>query len=268
MSAPGRMIGLARSQLISGRLGELRKTYDEYEKLSAAGRWNSAGAEKQPIYQAFHDDVFTHEDVWFGDILSLDRKDSPSYSVADRVFLILMALTTQQRIWGPVHKSMQTFALAERFLKRLEDMTSMYGDASRKEATEIMAYDYHSNAVNFRSSQLEKTESVLSFRWCAASEIKRNITLDVAAAVPGLKTLKQLNKLTDKQIWDAIVESNKEMMGTSRRCCNHCDKSEETWGDHKLCAHCKNACYCSKECQKAQWKAGHKKECIDIYGGA
>jgi hypothetical protein len=268
MSAPGRTVGLAKLQLISGRCAELRKTYDVYDKPSAAGRSNTAAAEKQPIYQAFHDDIVAHEEVWFRDILSLDLKDSPSYGVADRVFLILMVLTTQQRMWGPVHKSMQTFALAERFLKRLEEMTSMYGDASRKEETERMAYHYHSRAVNFCSGQLEETKSVLSFRWCAASEIKRNVTLDIAATVPGLKTLKQLNKLTDKQIWDAIGESNKKMMGTSRRCCNHCDKSEVEWGGHKMCSRCKNACYCSKECQKAHWKAGHKKECIDMYAGA
>jgi hypothetical protein len=251
-----------------GRLAELRKAFDEYEKPSAAGRSNTAAAEKQPIYQAFYDDIIAHEDVWFNDIFDLERKESVSYVVADKAFVILLVLTTQQRMWGPVHKSMQTFALAERILKRLEEITSKYGDASRKEETERVAYHYHSNAVNFRSSQLEETETVLSFRWCAAYEIKRNMTLTIAATVPGIKTLKQLNKSTDKQIWDAIGESNKKMMGTSRRCCNHCDKSEVKWEGHKLCARCKNACYCSKECQKAHWKAGHKKECIDMYGGA
>lgn len=136
-------------------------------------------------------------------------------------------------------------------------------EKSRRSAWPITTY--HSNALNFRSSQLEETESALaSFRWCATSEIKPNITLDIAATVPGLNTLKQLNELTDKQIWDAIGESSKKKMGTSRRCCNHCDKSEVKWEGHKLCSRCKNACYCSKECQQAHWKAGHKKQCIDI----
>jgi hypothetical protein len=251
-----------------GRLAELQEAYVEYEKPSAAGRSNTAAAEKQPIYQALHDDIVAHEDVWFGTILDLDRQDPPNYTAADKALVILMVLTTQQRIWGPVHKSMQTFALAERLLKRLEELTSRYGDARRKEETERMAYHYHSNAVNFRSSQLEEMETVLSFRWCAAYEIRRNMTLDIAATVPGLKTLKQLKKLTDKQIWGAIEKSNQKMMGTKRRCCNHCDKSEAKWGDYQLCSRCKNACYCSKECQKSHWIAGHKRECIDLHGGA
>jgi hypothetical protein len=251
-----------------GRLAELKKAWDAYEKLSAAGRSNQAGEEKQPIYQAFHDDIVAHEDVWFKEILDLDRKEFVRFVVADKAFLILVALTTQQRVWGPVHKSMQTFTLAERFLRRIEALTSKYGDASRKEETVRIAYHYHSNAVNFRSSQLEEKETVLSFRWCAACEIERNMELDIAASVPGLKTLNQLNKLTDKQIWDAMVKSNQKMMGASRRCCNHCDKSEAKWGDYQLCSRCKNACYCSKECQKSHWKAGHKKECIDMHKGA
>lgn len=35
-----------------------------------------------------------------------------------------------------------------------------------------------------------------------------------------------------------------------------------TYGEgFKKCANCKLICYCSKNCQKKHWKAGHKKEC-------
>jgi hypothetical protein len=33
------------------------------------------------------------------------------------------------------------------------------------------------------------------------------------------------------------------------------------FGNLMICTRCKMACYCSKECQKAQWKAGHKQAC-------
>lgn len=120
--------------------------------------------------------------------------------------------------------------------------------------------------MSFRSSRLEETEAVLSFRWSSAYEIKRNKTIDTITEIqPGLKTLKQLNKLTDKQIWEAIGVSNKKMVGTKRRSCRYCGKSEAKWEGYKLCACCKNVFYCSKECQAAHWKAGQMKKCIAMH---
>jgi hypothetical protein len=40
--------------------------------------------------------------------------------------------------------------------------------------------------------------------------------------------------------------------------CRACGKSE---GKMKLCSSCRIAYYCSHECQKKDWKAGHKKTC-------
>lgn len=45
--------------------------------------------------------------------------------------------------------------------------------------------------------------------------------------------------------------------------CDCCNKSREEVGlNHLLyCGRCKKAYYCSEECQKTQWKSGHKKYC-------
>jgi len=45
------------------------------------------------------------------------------------------------------------------------------------------------------------------------------------------------------------------------RCSNAtCNKLEEKRGDFKRCGACKNAFYCSKECQNEDWQ-NHKKNC-------
>lgn len=43
--------------------------------------------------------------------------------------------------------------------------------------------------------------------------------------------------------------------------CDMCMVKESKPGDHKQCARCKNANYCSKECQLSHWKSDHKKWC-------
>ena len=48
------------------------------------------------------------------------------------------------------------------------------------------------------------------------------------------------------------------------RQCAHCHQDElETGGKYKQCARCRAVSYCSKECQRAHWKAGHKAECTE-----
>jgi hypothetical protein len=42
--------------------------------------------------------------------------------------------------------------------------------------------------------------------------------------------------------------------------CNYCN-SEGPKSELKKCSRCKSAHYCSKKCQVADWKAGHKKKC-------
>lgn len=43
--------------------------------------------------------------------------------------------------------------------------------------------------------------------------------------------------------------------------CSHCGSIESTPGVYKKCSQCYGPRYCSRKCQKAAWKAGHKHEC-------
>ncbi|ORY96248.1 hypothetical protein BCR43DRAFT_491346 [Syncephalastrum racemosum] len=49
-----------------------------------------------------------------------------------------------------------------------------------------------------------------------------------------------------------------------KQCSNtFCEKKEEKEGDFKKCGQCQRVSYCSRDCQKAHWKAGHKAVCTD-----
>ncbi|KAK8800757.1 hypothetical protein WA158_000082 [Blastocystis sp. Blastoise] len=54
-------------------------------------------------------------------------------------------------------------------------------------------------------------------------------------------------------------------MSEPRACSNpECKKVEEVKGSFKTCSRCKKAIYCSKECQVAHWKNGHKQACKPV----
>lgn len=46
--------------------------------------------------------------------------------------------------------------------------------------------------------------------------------------------------------------------------CSNCQAPEGTEIKHKVCSACKQVYYCSAECQKAHWKAGHNKQCKEL----
>ena len=46
------------------------------------------------------------------------------------------------------------------------------------------------------------------------------------------------------------------------RVCDHCSTQASKSNPLMTCARCKSAFYCSRSCQAAHWKAGHKKICV------
>jgi hypothetical protein len=56
----------------------------------------------------------------------------------------------------------------------------------------------------------------------------------------------------------------------SKKCeyCKICKKAESKDRKHKICSACKQAFYCSVECQRSDWKSGHKYECKDLIAKA
>jgi len=71
-----------------------------------------------------------------------------------------------------------------------------------------------------------------------------------------------------KQKTDRILRlGNGDSLADSRsRFCQHC-RGIETEGKTLLhCARCTATYYCNKECQKLDWKAGHKEKCIPYSG--
>ena len=69
------------------------------------------------------------------------------------------------------------------------------------------------------------------------------------------------SELSESSLRKGMRELNRKM---GLRLCgfSKCESTENSaTGKFKLCSACKSIYYCCKECQKADWKAGHKKTC-------
>jgi hypothetical protein len=46
--------------------------------------------------------------------------------------------------------------------------------------------------------------------------------------------------------------------------CSFCSAPESNLHKHKICSACKQAFYCSTDCQKYDWRKKHNKECKEL----
>lgn len=60
----------------------------------------------------------------------------------------------------------------------------------------------------------------------------------------------------------AKESSHHQLIGL--RQCSTCNKLENKKGEHKACSGCKLKFYCNRDCQLADWKSGHKAQCMKI----
>ncbi len=86
--------------------------------------------------------------------------------------------------------------------------------------------------------------------------------LDIKATMQKLNTDREVILFLSREIpcscLDVGKKSAKQLPKTRR--CQYCSK-EDLKVELKKCSQCKMSQYCSKECQVADWKRGHKKEC-------
>ena len=62
---------------------------------------------------------------------------------------------------------------------------------------------------------------------------------------------------------EAAVESAKANKGAAPlfKLCSYCSSPESTNLKHKQCSACKQRFYCTVDCQRLDWRKGHKDEC-------
>ena len=60
------------------------------------------------------------------------------------------------------------------------------------------------------------------------------------------------------------LKNQREGKAAVGKLCSTCQAPEGSTLKHKVCSACKQAFYCSGECQKVDWKQGHKERCKEL----
>jgi hypothetical protein len=89
--------------------------------------------------------------------------------------------------------------------------------------------------------------------------------VDCQASMKKIRTDRGLVLFLAKQIPCSCLDEDKKNAKQSPKTgsCTNCG-NEDLKMELMKCSQCKMAEYCSKECQVADWRAGHKKECKEI----
>ena len=108
----------------------------------------------------------------------------------------------------------------------------------------------------------EEVQKCVSLRdSCCTADIRAALAADGGAA---LAALRAAGAAYDAEVVRhlATLPPGPTKADVSRRCSSaSCNKPEEHAGQFKTCGRCSSAWYCSAACQRAHWKAAHKREC-------
>ena len=80
---------------------------------------------------------------------------------------------------------------------------------------------------------------------------------DLAMCLEKEDVLQLARKVGLLSVTDAASADTQERKAVSERMCNHCGKER----GKLICSRCRGARYCSEECQREAWRAGHKRVC-------
>jgi hypothetical protein len=146
---------------------------------------------------------------------------------------------------------------------------------------DVLAYKYHMIKYNLYMQTKRYAPLNELFRKLAYHELQYEYSFDdqeflfmIKAVLKMKPTLKNIKSLTDDQVSrivnraDAVVFTDDSPLSRFRpavalHSCANCSKVETAIAQYKRCPQCMKTFYCSKDCQKADWKA-HKKACPQI----
>lgn len=255
------------AQNIQPRMKILSAAHVQFEVMCQLKRTSNLESERH--YQALYKDICEHKDLWFDYIFRLETRE-PMH--CERCTGMLGTLCTILRQRGDFEECIKVMELYTEVLQRYEQMTARRGvHPDQVVCCKGLAYKYNLIRINLGVQTNQRDWLIDSFRKAVAYELEPNFPFEESWGwIPPVFDLpKDPKRLSDDEIYRCVMkidEMNKEMLGGDKypraalRVCGYCKKTEEMLGDYNFCGRCHKVPYCSKECQKRDWKA-HKVFC-------
>lgn len=246
-------------------------------------------------YAALFDDLKKHESRWFDIIL----KNKYNFNLCDGLCVCLGTYASLKRNRYELDEALAILTLAKRVLDIYEAIVLVPGMAHACVCNPDMLFfnlvelRYKQNMIWLHLIlQLVEAGKLDESHYDRATRYFRNLIMheiiygkvkdgssifaDSLLLIRKKRTLTaaDLDDTTDKELFDILcMAGDYSGEGPTRhldttlskqaalKSCAQCHKQEPTRGAFQCCALCRIAHYCSRDCQTAAWKAGHKREC-------
>ena len=268
-----RLLQAAQHEFCGAKRATWRMKPSDSNILSQKEARNSVmGGEKQ--YRELFLDMRADTNTW---LQFFDEVDNSVF--AERSTGILGTYATILRQRGELIKCEETLDMAREVLTRYQ-RASVGAPPNQQFCCDVLTFKHNVIRYNLKVQQGKYEECIPIFRELATFELKHDKDFEdqmYLFMIPGIlsKPPSSLDTLRDAEILKMVMaplqDGLKQVLGSVEESqavqlhrCSYpgCSKQEEGLGDlsFKKCRGCGMARYCSKECQKKDWKA-HKRVC-------
>lgn len=225
-------------------------------------------------YKAYYDDLLAYESIWMS---FFDHRDN--YEHAEHTCGILGTLATIYRQRGALNECEEVLDMEVKVMERYKraSIGSEYAQIKCCDCLEWKMNTIRFN-LNLQTNRLE--DNVPLYRKLIAYELKHNLDFEqqehlflITAILSKKATAANAKSLSKSDIMKIVNALNRQRLSSSGirldervkervalSVCHRCNKTESVIGEYKSCSRCEVIIYCSRKCQKDDWKT-HKKVC-------
>ena len=242
--------------------------------------WSRSGEglgnmKSERLYREYFDELVAERGTWLAFF-----EHRGNYQHAENTCGILGTLATIYRKRGALDECERVLDMEAEVLARYE-RCSIGTEPAQVRCCEDLAYKYRVIRYNLCLQRGHFQDCIALYRELAGHEARHDFSFEesnflfmIAVILNKPPTAAVLGRLSAAQVL-RIVKAPLEQPGgvdfqdsrVQLQTCSTCHAQEPALRTFKPCGRCRAVYYCGKECQRMDWKAGHKERCQEPSDG-